>query len=68
MAFTIDDKVMWMSKISFQNVTKIKLFQIWLKNDYANDVDKMMCHYMNNVIIKLFSNDSKMTISNLIWI
>jgi hypothetical protein len=25
--------------------------------------DKMMCHYIHNVIIKLFYNDSKMTIN-----
>jgi hypothetical protein len=27
-AFMIDDKVIWMSKISFENVTKIKSFGI----------------------------------------
>jgi hypothetical protein len=64
----INGKVMWMSKISFENVTKIKSFKIWLKHKYANDVDKMMCHYINNVVIQLFYNYSKMTISNLIWI
>jgi len=57
-----------MSKISFENVTKIKSFKIWLKNNYENEVDKMMCHYKNNVVIQLFYNDSKMTISNLIWV
>ncbi len=34
----IGDKVTWMSNISFENVTRIKSFQIWLKNDYANDM------------------------------
>jgi hypothetical protein len=28
MASTIVDKIMWMSKISYENVTKIKSFQI----------------------------------------
>jgi hypothetical protein len=46
-----------MFEISFENVIKIKSFKIWLKNNYANDVDKMMDHYINNVIIKLFYND-----------
>jgi hypothetical protein len=46
-----------MFKISFENVTKIKSFQIWLKTNYENDVEKMMCHYKNNVVIQLFSND-----------
>jgi len=41
----IDDKVMWMSKISFENVIMIKSFQIWLKNNYENDMEKMMCYY-----------------------
>ena len=59
----IDDKMTWMSKISFENVTKIKSFQIWLKNNYANDMDKMMCHYIDNGIIQLFYNDSKMIIN-----
>ncbi len=36
------------------------------KNNYANDVDKMMCHYIDNVVIQLFYNDSKMTVYNLI--
>jgi hypothetical protein len=44
MASMIDDKLMWMSKISFENVTRIKSFQIWLKNNYANNMDKMICH------------------------
>ncbi len=38
MASMNDDKQTWMSNISFENVTRIKSFQIWLKNDYANDV------------------------------
>jgi hypothetical protein len=60
----IDDEMMCISKISFENMIRIKLFQIWLKNNYANDMDKMMCHYINNVGIKLFYNDSKM----IIWV
>jgi len=24
------------------------------KNDYANDLNKMMCHYINNVLINYF--------------
>jgi hypothetical protein len=55
-----------MFKISFENMIMIKSFQISLKNKYAND--KMMCHYIDNVIIQLFYNDSEMTTSNLIWI
>ncbi len=47
MTSMIDDKVIWMFKISFENMTKIKSFQIWLKNDYANDMEKMMCHDQN---------------------
>jgi hypothetical protein len=53
----INDKVTWLSKISFENVIKINSFQIWLKNNYANDVNKMMCHYIDNVVIQLFEND-----------
>jgi hypothetical protein len=60
----INDKMTWMSKISFENVT-IKSFKIWLKKNYANDVDEMMCHYIDNVIKQLFYNDSKITINNL---
>jgi hypothetical protein len=37
MASTIDDKMTWMSKISYENITKIKSFQI-TQDDYANDV------------------------------
>jgi hypothetical protein len=59
-----DSKVTWMFKISFENMIMIKSFQISLKNKYAND--KMMCHYIDNVIIQLFYNDSEMTTSNLI--
>jgi hypothetical protein len=55
MASMIDDKMTWMSKISFENVTKIKSLKIWLKNNYANDMDKMMCHYKDNVITQLFT-------------
>jgi len=64
----IDDKMTWMSKISFENVTTIKSFQIWVKNNYENDVNKMMCYYKNNMVIQLFYNDSKMTTNNLTWI
>jgi len=31
-----------------------------------NEVDKMTCHYIDNAVIQLFYNDSKMTITNLI--
>jgi hypothetical protein len=64
----INDKVKWMSKISFENVTSIKSFQIWLKYNYANDVNKIMCHYIDNVVIQLFYNYLKMIINNLIWV
>jgi hypothetical protein len=64
----IDNKMMWMFKISFENMTTIKSFQLWLKNDYENDVYKMMCHYIDDVVIKLLYNDSKMTINHLIWV
>jgi hypothetical protein len=37
MTFMIVDKTMWMSKISFENVSKIKSFKILLNIDYAND-------------------------------
>jgi hypothetical protein len=30
-------------------------------------VDETMCHYIDNVVIQLFYNDSKMVINNLIW-
>ncbi len=58
MAFMIDNKMTWMSNISFENVITIKSFQIWL-----NDVS-----LQNNVVIQLFYNDSKITIIKLIWI
>ncbi len=64
MAFMIDDKVTCMFKISFENAFMIESFQVWLKNDYASDVDKMMCHYINKMVIKLLYNDSKMTINH----
>jgi hypothetical protein len=51
----IDDKMMCMSKISFENVTRIKTFQIWLEINYENDRDKIMCHYKNNVVIQYFT-------------
>jgi hypothetical protein len=47
---------------------RIKSFQIWLKNNYENDMHKMMCDYKNNVVIQLFYNYIKLIISNLIWI
>jgi hypothetical protein len=65
-ASMINDKVMQMSKISFENVITIKSFKILLKNTYANDVNKVMCHHINNVVIQLFYNDSNMIINNLI--
>jgi hypothetical protein len=69
MASMIDDKMMWMSKMSFEIMININSFHIWLKNNYANDVDKMMCQrYIDNVVIHLFYNDSKMTTNNLIWV
>ncbi len=34
----VDNKMMWVFKFSFENVTRVKLFQICQKNDYANDV------------------------------
>jgi hypothetical protein len=64
----IDDKMTWMFKISFENVTTIKSFQIWVKNNYENDVNKMMCYYKSNMVIQLFYNDSKMTTNNLTWV
>jgi hypothetical protein len=66
MASMIDDKVTWMSKILFENLTRIKSFQIGLKSDYANDMDKMMHHYINNMLIKLLYSNSKLTINHLI--
>ncbi len=38
MASMNGNKVMWITNISFENVIRIKSFQIWLKNEYANDV------------------------------
>jgi hypothetical protein len=64
----IDEKMTWMLKILFENVTRIKSFQIWLKIDYVNDANKRVCHYIDNVVIKIFYNDSKMIISHLIWV
>jgi hypothetical protein len=32
----------------------------------VNDVNKMICHYIDNMIINLSYNDSKMIISHLI--
>jgi hypothetical protein len=36
----IDEKMTWMSKISFEIAIRIKWFQIWLKTNYENDMDK----------------------------
>ncbi len=47
---------------------KDKVIQIWLNNNYADDVNKIMCHSIDNVVLQLFYNDSKMIINNLIWI
>jgi hypothetical protein len=66
-ASMIYDKMTRIFKIPFENLTRIKEFQIWLKNNYANDVNNMMCHYIDNVFIQLFYNDWKMIVSNLIW-
>jgi len=55
MTSLIDDKMMWMFKISFENVIKIKIISNITKNNYANDVDKMICHYIDNVVIQLFT-------------
>jgi hypothetical protein len=68
MASMIDDKLIWMFKISFENVWMTKLIQLWLNNNYANDMNKIMCHSIDNVVIRLFYNDSKMIINKLIWI
>jgi hypothetical protein len=54
MIFMTNDKMIWMFKISIENVIRIKSCQIKLNNKYANDVDKIMCHYIDNVVIKLF--------------
>jgi hypothetical protein len=67
MASMIDDKMTRMSKILFLNLIRIKSFQIWLKSDYASDMNKMMHHYINNMLIKLLYNNSEMTINHLIW-
>jgi len=66
MTSMINDKVMWMFKISFENVTSIQSFKIRLKNNNGNDMDEMMCHYIDNMVMQLFYNDSKMAINNLI--
>jgi len=57
MTSMIDEKMMWMSKILFENMIRIKSFQIQLNNNYAHDMNKKMCHYIDNVIIKLIYND-----------
>jgi hypothetical protein len=53
----IDEKIMWMFKISFENVTKIKLFQIWLKKWHGqNDVSlQKQCGHI--IILQWFKND-----------
>jgi hypothetical protein len=45
-----------MSKISFENMTRINSFQIWLKNNYENDVplQKQCAH---PIILQGFKND-----------
>jgi hypothetical protein len=50
MAVMIDNKVSAYLK-SFENVIRINSFQMSFNNDYANDVEKMMCHCINNVVI-----------------
>jgi hypothetical protein len=55
MTSLIDDKMMWMFKISFENVIKIQIISNITKNNYANDMDKMICHYINNVVTQLFT-------------
>ncbi len=40
----LDDKMTWMSKISIENVTGIKSFQIWLKNNYENMMSSSYYH------------------------
>jgi hypothetical protein len=62
MIFMIDDKVTWIFKLSFENLIRIKSFQICLKNNHANDVDKTMCHYVDNVVIQLFYNEKQLSI------
>jgi hypothetical protein len=37
------------------------------KNNHVNDMDKMMCYHINNMVINLVYNYSKMTINHLIW-
>jgi hypothetical protein len=52
----IDDKMMWMSKMSFENVIRIKSFQIRLKNNYENDVSlQKQCGY--TIILQWLKND-----------
>jgi hypothetical protein len=49
-----------MFKISFENVTSNMI-----KERFATKVDKMVCHYIENMIINLFYTDKKLIISNL---
>jgi hypothetical protein len=52
----IDNKMMWMFKISFENVAMIKSFQMWLKNNYENDVSlQKQCGHI--IILQWFKND-----------
>jgi hypothetical protein len=52
----IDDKMTWMSKMLFENMTRIKSFQIWLKNNYENDVSlQKQCGH--TIILKWLKND-----------
>jgi hypothetical protein len=53
----IDDKVTWMSNISFENVIMIKSLQIWLKTDYANDVSFHTKQCNHKIILQWFKND-----------
>ncbi len=54
MTSMIDDIMTSMSKILFENVTKIMMFQMRLKKDCATNMDKMVCHYIQNVIKNKF--------------
>jgi hypothetical protein len=47
-----------MSKISFKNVTRIKWFQIWLKNNYENDV-WLQKQFGHKIILQWLKNGYK---------
>jgi len=48
--------MMWMFKISFENVTMIKIISKWLKNNYENDVSlQKQCGHI--IILQWFKND-----------